>query len=246
MTMKEYTQETTSFGDNGPQGTLLYRLVSFFSRLQLRYLLPRLQHPERVVRLFVFVEGSMALAVLSTAAYYTQFPLLFPPLGPSAFILFRMPMSAASAPRTVLLSHLSGLVSGFIALYLGFFVFSSQAVADPGVVSAGSIVILSLAMGLSSLAMIWFECNHPPATATALIVAMGYITAVTQVIGFIIAVVFLISLAFLFNRILGGLPYSYWRHNPETALHYGTLAGIADRRQGYWQQLTAKMFHLHV
>ncbi|RUM36398.1 MAG: hypothetical protein DSY57_05660, partial [Desulfobulbus sp.] len=158
---------------SGPQGTRLFRLIRFFSRLQLRYLLPRLRNPERIVRLFVFVEGTLALAVLSAAAYYTRFPLLFPPLGPSAFILFRMPMSAAAAPRTVLLSHLWGLTAGFAALFLGMFFFPHQASADPGVVSAASIAVLSLAMGLSSLAMIWLECNHPPATATALIVAMG-------------------------------------------------------------------------
>jgi len=228
---------------SGPQGTRLFRLIRFFSRLQLRYLLPRLRHPERIVRLFVFVEGTLALAVLSAAAYYTRFPLLFPPLGPSAFILFRMPMSAAAAPRTVLLSHLWGLAAGFVALFLGMFFFPHQANADPGVVSAASIAVLSLAMGLSSLAMIWLECNHPPATATALIVAMGYITSLIQVIGFIVAVVLLITLAFLFNRILGGLPYSYWRHDPDVSSHYGTLAGITNRRQGYWQQLSRKMFH---
>ncbi len=226
----------------GPQGTWLFRLVSFFSRLQLRYLLPRLQHPERLVRLFVFVEGSLALAVLSAAAYVTQFPLLFPPLGPSAFILFRMPMSAAAAPRTIVLAHLSGLVAGLVALYLGQTLFPGQVVADPGVVTAASIAILSLAMGLSSLAMIWLQCNHPPATATALIVAMGHLNSVVHVFGFLVAVVLLITLAFLFNRILGGLPYPFWRHDAEVAARYGTLAGIPDQRRNYWQQLSARMF----
>ena len=103
--------------------------------------------------------------------------------------------------------------------------------------------LLSLAMGLSSLAMIWLECNHPPATATALIVAMGFITTPVQAFGFVVAVLLLIGLAFLFNRILGGLPYSCWRHDPDVAARYGTLAGITNRRQGYWEQLTSRMFH---
>ena len=226
----------------GPQKTLLFKIVSFFSRLQLRYLLPRLKHPERLVRLFVFIEGSMALAVISTMALITQFPLLFPPLGPSAFILFRMPMSASAAPRTVLLSHTFGLISGFLALFLGSLLFSTGT-PDPDTVNWSSIVILSMAMGMSSLAMIWLECNHPPATATALIVGMGSITTFSQTIGFVVAVILLISLAFLFNRILGGLPYSYWRHDPEIAARYGTLAGITNRRQGYWEQLASRMFH---
>lgn len=225
-----------------PQQTLLFKIIRFFSRFQLHYLLPRLKHPERLVRLFVFVEGSMALAAISAVAFFTQFPLLFPPLGPSAFILFRMPMSAAAAPRTVLLSHFIGLVSGFFSLFLGYYLFSSG-VPEAETVTRSSIAVLSLAMGLSSLLMIWLECNHPPATATALIVAMGSITTFTQVVGFLVAVVLLISLAFLFNRILGGLPYSCWRHDPEVASRYGTLAGITNVRQGYWGQLASKMFH---
>jgi CBS-domain-containing membrane protein len=226
----------------GPQKTLLFIIVSFLSRLQLRYLLPRLKHPERVVRLFVFIEGSMAMAVISAIALLTHFPLLFPPLGPSAFILFRMPMSAAAAPRTVLLSHSLGLASGFAALLFGS-IFFSHGASDTGTMTVSSMVVLSMAMGLSSLAMIWLECNHPPATATALIVGMGSITTFSQAIGFIIAVILLISLAILFNRILGGLPYSHWRHDPEVASRYGTLAGITNLRQGYWEQLASRMFH---
>ena len=225
-----------------PQQTFFFKIIRFFSRLQLHYLLPRLKHPERLVRLFVFIEGSMALAAISSVALFTQFPLLFPPLGPSAFILFRMPMSAAAAPRTVFLSHLIGLLSGFFALFLGHFLFSSG-VPETETVTRSTIAVLSLAMGLSSLMMIWLECNHPPATATALIVAMGSITTFAQVIGFLVAVVLLISLAFLFNRILGGLPYAFWRHDPDVASRYGTLAGITNRRQGYWEQLASKMFH---
>lgn len=182
----------------------------------------------------------MALAVISTVAYFTQFPLLFPPLGPSAFILFRMPMSAAAAPRTVLLSHIIGLGSGFLALFLGHLLFS-YIPSESSPVTHASIAVLSMSMGLSSLAMIWLETNHPPATATALIVGMGSITTLTQTIGFIIAVLLLINIAFLFNRILGGLPYSYWRHNPNVASRYGTLAGITNHRQDYWQQLASKM-----
>ncbi|WP_457574484.1 HPP family protein [Desulfolithobacter sp.] len=227
----------------GPQGTLLFRVVRFLSRLQLRYLLPRLKHPNRAVRVFVFVEGSLALAIISAAALYTSFPLLFPPLGPSAFILFRMPMSHSAEPRTVLLSHLIGLASGFLALLLGTLLFATPHSPEPGVMNTTTIITLAMAMGFSSLAMIWLDCNHPPATATALIVAMGYITTVAQVVGFVVAVFLLICLAILFNRLLGGLPYSIWRHDPQIAALYGSLAGITSQKQNYWQQLTERMFH---
>ena len=237
------SSEFASHLPSGPQASLLFKIIRVLSRLQLRYLLPRMQHPERAVLIFVFLEGSLALAIIATTAYFTSFPLLFPPLGPSAFILFRMPMAAAAAPRTVLLAHLFGLLSGFVALFLGSLFFAPAEAMAPGTVSASSITVLSLAMGLSSLAMIRFECNHPPATATALIVAMGSLTSLTQVLGIITALFLLITLAVLFNRILGGLPYSFWAHDPEVAANYGTLAGLTNQRQGYWEQLSQKMIN---
>ncbi len=241
--MKNGQHASTSPENMGPQGSLFFKIVKFFSRLQLRYLLPRIKHPDRIVRLFVFIEGSLALGVISAVAYFVQFPLLFPPLGPSAFILFRMPMSAAAAPRTVLLAHMIGLTAGFMALFAGSIFFSSGGINNSETVTISSIVVLSLAMGLSSLAMIWMECNHPPAAATALIVAMGNITSPAHVFGLIVAVILLITLACLFNRILGGLPYSFWAHNPKVAANYGTLAGTTNNKQGYWQQLSDRMFH---
>ncbi|OQX30309.1 MAG: hypothetical protein B0D96_00020 [Candidatus Sedimenticola endophacoides] len=67
-----------------PQGSLLYRLVAFVSRLQLGYLLKDSRHSRRAVRIFVFIEGLSALAIIATAAFLAKLPLLFPPLGPSA------------------------------------------------------------------------------------------------------------------------------------------------------------------
>ena len=85
----------------GPQGSLLFRTIAFFSRLQLRYLLQNVGNPHMLVVIFVFVAGASALGIITVAAYLTRLPLLFPPLGPSAYILFHTPMSVTASPRNV-------------------------------------------------------------------------------------------------------------------------------------------------
>jgi len=226
-----------------PQATLLFQVVAFFSRLQLHYLLPRLRHPERAVLVFVLLEGSAAVAVIASISYLTDLPLIFPSLGPSAFILFRMPMSASAAPRSVFVSHTLGLAAGFVALALCRFLPGLE-YPDPGQINGSFIMALSVAMALASFLMIRFNCNHPPAIATSLIVAMGSIATPVQAGGFVLAIGLLIFLAFLFNRILGGLPFPFWKHDPAITRHFGSLAGIPESGRGYWQELASQIFHL--
>ena len=82
-----------------PQETALFRAVAFLTHIQLGYLLRGVRNPQFVVLLFVTTSGVTALGTITLAAFLTNLPLLFPPLGPSAFILFRTPMSPQAAPR---------------------------------------------------------------------------------------------------------------------------------------------------
>jgi hypothetical protein len=76
-----------------PQQSILFRLVAFFSRKQLWYLIRKEGQSRLLISIFVFVAGATALAIISILAYITELPLLFPQLGPSAYILFYTPMS---------------------------------------------------------------------------------------------------------------------------------------------------------
>ncbi|MEW7979513.1 MAG: HPP family protein, partial [Candidatus Sedimenticola endophacoides] len=156
-----------------PQGSLLYRLVAFVSRLQLGYLLKDSRHSRRAVRIFVFIEGLSALAIIATAAFLAKLPLLFPPLGPSAFILFRTPLARAAAPRAVLYANLLGMLVGIAMLHLFALLFPEAESHRGEALNWPRICALSLAMGLTSLGMIVFDCAHPPAAATALIAVDG-------------------------------------------------------------------------
>jgi len=227
---------------SGPQHGRLYSLVAFFSRLQLGYLLRSSRNPRPIVMLFVFTAGATALAIISAAAYVTKLPLLFPPLGPSAFILFYTPMSESASPRSMLLAHVLAVAAGLLALSIICWASPNAALADRMAMNWHRIGAIALAMGLAGVAMVTWHCVHPPAAATALIAAMGYLETGTQVAGLIGAVVLLILEAIFFNRIIGGLPYPFWRSDPKVAATYGTLAGIPESGMTFWQKLVNKTF----
>lgn len=97
-------------------------------------------------------------------------------------------------------------------------------------------------MGLIGVLMVSLKCTHPPAAASAMIAAMGYLTDIVHIFGLIAAVVLLVMDAFFFNRVLGGLPYPVWRADPKISRRYGVLAGIPDTEATFWQQMAVKIF----
>ena len=226
----------------GPQYGFLFRVVAFFSRLQLSYLFRNIDNPNFLVILFVFTAGTTALGIITLVAYLTQLPLLFPPLGPTAFILFYTPMSVTASPRNTILAHTIAVAAGLLALWSIELAAPQANLSDPSVMNWYRVLAIALAMGLVSIAMIALRCVHPPAAASALIAAMGYLGNIVQVLGLPTAVVLLVFEALLFNRLLGGLPYPLWRSDPKISRMYGMLAGIPDAQGTFWQQLTGKIF----
>jgi CBS-domain-containing membrane protein len=114
--------------------------------------------------------------------------------------------------------------------------------SDPSVMNWYRVMVIALSMGLIAVIMVTGRCVHPPAAASALIAAMGYLANATQVLGLVAAVVLLVLEAFLFNRIVGGLPYPVWRADPTVSRSYGVLAGIPEVNANFWQQLATRIF----
>ena len=81
-------------------------------------------------------------------------------IGATAFVVFTMPGSIAAQPRSVIGGHLVGLFSGSIFTFIPV-----AAVIPP-------IVIYSIAVGISIFIMVATDTEHPPASGTALGVAM--------------------------------------------------------------------------
>ncbi len=226
----------------GPQHSLFFRVVAFFSRLRFGYLFRSMGNPHFLVVVFVFIAGGTALGIITLAAFLTELPLLFPPLGPSAFILFHTPMSLAASPRNVVLSHSLAVAAGLLSLWFVGMIYPEAHLSDPSAMDWYRVMAIALSMGLIGVLMVILKCVHPPAAASALIAAMGYLSNLTQILGLIGAVILLVLEAIFFNRIIGGLPYPLWQANPKVARNYGELAGIPATGTTSWQQLITKTF----
>jgi CBS-domain-containing membrane protein len=175
-------------------------------------------------------------------AYLTELPLLFPQLGPSAFILFYTPMSERASPRNVIVSHVISVLAGLMFLWFFATLYPGNYLFDPAVMNGHRIVVIALTMGFSCVTMVLLQCVHPPAAASALIAAMGYLQTAEQVLGIIAAVILIVLAAIVFNRLIGGLPYPLWRADPKVARNFGEMAGITQGETTFWRQLAAKNF----
>jgi hypothetical protein len=65
-----------------------------------------------VVSLAAAVNAIIAILGISLIAWLLDMPVLFPALGPSAFLLFSQPFSTAAAPRQVVVGHAVGMLTG--------------------------------------------------------------------------------------------------------------------------------------
>ena len=176
-----------------------------------------------VTALYVLVAGFISLSTLGVAAYVLDWPLIFPVLGPTAFLIFYSPARTMAWPRNCLLGHLTALLCGvLIHLILVYFF--------PGALFGGKLTLVevigaSAAMALSALIMVFARILHPPAASTAMMAATGYFTSVDRVLGLALSLVVLSLEGVLLHRI-AGVEYPWWREpNEEEDLPIRTKLG---------------------
>ena len=170
-----------------------------------------------VLGLFAFVNGVVAIAIMSAVALITGAPFIFPSLGPTAFLLFYTPMLPASSPRNTLIGHGIGAASGYLALVL--FGLTNNAPALVEGVAWNRVGAAALSLGLTSGLMVWTRSPHPPAGATTLIVSLGILRKPSDLAVLMVAVALLVAQAYVINH-LAGIDYPRWtpaRPSPETA-----------------------------
>ncbi|MEO6913355.1 MAG: HPP family protein [Candidatus Baltobacteraceae bacterium] len=165
------------------------------------------QIPEGYKRraVYTFVWSFAAMILIGLAAEMTQRPYIFPSLGPTAILLFGHPLRKASAPRNVIIGHTIGALSGYFALWITGLLavpFSTQ-------IDERRIMAAAIALALTSALMILLKSEHAPAGATTLIVALGIMPRLVDLIFLLLAVVMLVVLALVINRICG-IKYPYW------------------------------------
>jgi CBS-domain-containing membrane protein len=152
------------------------------------------------------VNGTVSIGLMALAARLSHQPLVFPSLGPTAFLLFYRPYAEASCPRNALIGHLIGALAGLGSLAAFGLLDQGPALTHLGAARIGAA---ATSLGLTAGAMIWVGTPHPPAGATTLIVSLGLLTQPQKLVILMIAVVLLTVQAFVINR-LAGIPYPLW------------------------------------
>jgi len=179
------------------QITLKTRWIVWRSQWSMPALLSHLDE-RKVVSITTAINGAVAIFTIGLIAWLTNLPLIFPALGPSAFILFSKSLAPEAAPRSVILGHWLSLLCGWVSWW-GI----SWIAGHPVGVEAGGwslFLSASVALALSSLFMIRLSCAHPPACASGLIVALGLFAGWGQVLIMGAVVVWLTFQAVIMNR----------------------------------------------
>jgi CBS-domain-containing membrane protein len=120
-------------------------------------------------------------------------PLVFPSLGPTAYVMVVAPDAPNHQPRAVIGGHLLGVVAGLV----GYHLFASGLTLTV-IQSSSSEAVLWLvvsgifAMAVTSMGMIWRDIDHAPACATTLIVALGLLQTFQDGVAILAAVVVLV------------------------------------------------------
>jgi CBS domain-containing membrane protein len=153
------------------------------------------------ISLVAAVNGGLAVLIISLCAWVTDVPLLFPALGPTAFILFSGPFSPAGAPRSVILGHLVAMASGLAAWHWVNLVSGGSLSLDAG--GWLTCVSASLALAMTCLLLVRLSAPHAPACASALIIAVGAVTDWFGVLAMVIGVVMMTLQAVAVNRFAG-------------------------------------------
>jgi CBS domain-containing membrane protein len=156
--------------------------------------------------LYNFIGCLLALAVSGLAAYLFKQPLLFPSLGPTAFLFFAYPLRSPSSPRNTLIGHLVAVLAGALSLAI-FGLLDHPSVLQEGVTLPRIGAAFSIA--LTGAILLLLRSSHPPAGASVLIVSLGFFQRPLEMLTLMIGVLLLTVVAWVINR-AAGVPVPVW------------------------------------
>jgi CBS-domain-containing membrane protein len=163
--------------------------------------------PRLVWAAFVFINGFIAVAILAGLAVVSHTPFVFPSVGPTAFLLYFMPLAPTASPRNTLCGHALGIGCGYAALCLVGLEHAPSAVLEE--IHGPRVLAAALSLAATGALMILFRVVHPPAGATTLIISLGFITTPAYLCIIEIAMALMVLQALAVNR-LAGIDYPLW------------------------------------
>ncbi len=120
-------------------------------------------------------------------------PLLFPSLGPTAFLQVEDPEFRASRLYNTIVGHFLGIAAGLVAVV----VFHINRIPSPllsGILSPAVIAAATLSVALTIGLGLLLRASHPPACATTLLFALGGFRPTLKVVIVVVASVLLIGI----------------------------------------------------
>jgi CBS domain-containing membrane protein len=160
----------------------------------------------------VFINGFATIALLALLAMVWRVPLVFPSLGPTAFLLFASPDVPSACPRNTLCGHAIGILCGYGALWLTGLQHAPSAMLEG--VNLARVVAAALSLASTGALMILFGVVHSPAGATTLIISLGIITRPLHLMAIEAAVALIVIQALVTHR-LRGIPLPLWSPRTE-------------------------------
>ena len=136
----------------------------------------------------------LLLSTTAALAWLSGLPMLFPSLGPSAFVLALFQRSEATSPRRVIGGHAIGVVAGLVAYHLLAAGIDMTSATEPGSIAGLRLAASGvLATTLTAAGMLATDTRHPPACATTLIVSLGLLATPFEGTLILLAVVVLVA-----------------------------------------------------
>jgi len=157
--------------------------------------------------IYSLVASTLAVGVSAFLAWFFKQPLLFPSLGPTAYLFFESPLSKRSSPRNTIIGHLVAVVAGAVSLAI-FGLVGAPTILQAGP-QAAYVASGVLSVALTGGGLLLLRSSHPPAGATTLIVGLGLLNTPREMIVLMVSIVILTVAGWLINR-ASGVPMPIW------------------------------------
>ena len=145
-------------------------------------------------------EGAL-IPLLAAMGWAAHQPFLFASLGPTAYEMIEQPRLPSARPYNVIVGHLVGLASGWVAVWICHAA-ASPNVAIAGLVPAPRLWAALVAVALTTMITLAIRASQPASLATTLLVAIGSMQTARDAAAIVISVLVLAA---------AGEPLRKWR-----------------------------------
>jgi uncharacterized membrane protein len=146
------------------------------------------------------VSAAVLILIVGLISVATETPMLFPSLGPSAYLIGEMPAHPTSRWYNTILGHLIGLILGFVMVAL-FSAENDPSLLNDLTLTSGRMWAAVIAILFTVLIPMLLHASHPPAAATTLLVTLGAIKTITEGIYLMIGVIILALIGELLRQL---------------------------------------------